>query len=134
MDTRTASHQNSGLKPRARLQGPGIRWQLALVAAVVLLLRLPFLNQAVQATMFYFLAGAEHAQIEPLHSQPHELHVSRRSRGHARPSGIAWSHFWLCWRIRAIHMETAAIGVHSVTLIADGLRYRLMRPYRRSQL
>jgi len=93
MDTRTASHQNSGLKPRARLQGPGIRWQLALVAAVVLLLRLPFLNQAVQGDDVYFLAGAEHAQIEPLHPN-HTSYMFLGEvvdmRGHPHPPFDSW--------------------------------------------
>ncbi|HTM51063.1 MAG TPA: hypothetical protein VL285_20345 [Bryobacteraceae bacterium] len=40
------------------------RW---LVVAVVLLLRAPFLNQAIQGDDVYYLAGAEHAQIDPAH-------------------------------------------------------------------
>ena len=40
---------------------------LAIVVAVVLLIRLPFLNQAIQGDDVYYLAGAEHAQIDPLH-------------------------------------------------------------------
>jgi len=39
----------------------------ALVLAVVLLIRLPFLNQAIQGDDVYYLAAAEHAQIDPLH-------------------------------------------------------------------
>ena len=38
-----------------------------LVAAAVFLLRLPFLNQAIQGDDIYYLKGAEHAQIDPLH-------------------------------------------------------------------
>ena len=41
--------------------------QLLFILAVVLLIRLPFLNQAIQGDDVYYLAGAEHAQIEPLH-------------------------------------------------------------------
>jgi hypothetical protein len=41
--------------------------KLLLVLAVVLLLRAPFVNQAVQGDDVYYLAGAEHAQIEPAH-------------------------------------------------------------------
>ena len=41
--------------------------KLLLVLAVVLLLRAPFLNQAIQGDDVYYLAGAEHAQIEPAH-------------------------------------------------------------------
>jgi dolichyl-phosphate-mannose-protein mannosyltransferase len=39
---------------------------LALVALVILL-RLPFLNQPIQGDDVYYLYGAEHAQIDPLH-------------------------------------------------------------------
>ena len=38
-----------------------------LVALAVLALRLPFLNQAIQGDDPYYLYGAEHAQIDPLH-------------------------------------------------------------------
>jgi len=41
--------------------------RLALVLAVVLLIRLPFLNQAIQGDDVYYLAGAAHAQIDPMH-------------------------------------------------------------------
>jgi hypothetical protein len=41
--------------------------RLALVLAVVLLIRLPFLNQAIQGDDVYYLAAAEHAQIDPWH-------------------------------------------------------------------
>src|SRR5579871_5248203 len=41
--------------------------RLALVLAVVLFIRLPFLNQAIQGDDVYYLAQAEHAQIDALH-------------------------------------------------------------------
>jgi 4-amino-4-deoxy-L-arabinose transferase-like glycosyltransferase len=37
------------------------------IIALVLLLRLPFLHQAIQGDDVYYLAAAEHAQIDPLH-------------------------------------------------------------------
>jgi hypothetical protein len=40
---------------------------LALVFAVVVATRLPFLNQAIQGDDVYYLYGAQRAQIEPLH-------------------------------------------------------------------
>ena len=43
------------------------RTQLVIIVAAVLLLRLPFIQQAVQGDDVYFLYGAEHALIEPLH-------------------------------------------------------------------
>lgn len=39
----------------------------ALVLAAVLLIRLPFLNQAIQGDDVYYLAAAEHALIDPVH-------------------------------------------------------------------
>ena len=44
-----------------------MRRELIIVALFVFALRLPFLNQAVQGDDVYYLAEAEHAQIEPLH-------------------------------------------------------------------
>jgi hypothetical protein len=41
--------------------------QFLIVAALVLALRLPFLKQPIQGDDLYYLYGAEHAQIEPLH-------------------------------------------------------------------
>src|SRR5580704_15680050 len=38
-----------------------------IITALILALRLPFLNQAIQGDDVYYLAAAEHAQIEPLH-------------------------------------------------------------------
>jgi 4-amino-4-deoxy-L-arabinose transferase-like glycosyltransferase len=45
----------------------GTRLGLVAVIATVLLIRLPFLNQAIQGDDVYYLAGAQHAQINPLH-------------------------------------------------------------------
>ncbi len=44
-----------------------IRWHLAILTAVVVLLRLPFINQAVGGDDVYYLAAAYHALIDPLH-------------------------------------------------------------------
>ena len=41
--------------------------QALILAALVILLRLPFLNEAVQGDDVYYLYGAQHAQIDPLH-------------------------------------------------------------------
>ena len=48
-----------------------------ILIAVVLALRLPFLNQAVQGDDLFYLYGAEHAQIDPWHP----THVSYLFRG-----------------------------------------------------
>ena len=61
--------------------------------AAVLLVRLPFLNQAVQGDDVYYLAEAQHALIEPLH--PTNFHYvflgnSVDMRGHSHPPMNAW--------------------------------------------
>src|SRR3954471_17682866 len=52
--------------------------QLLLIAALVLLVRLPFLNQAIQGDDPKYIALAQHAQIEPLHPN----HVTYAFEGH----------------------------------------------------
>jgi hypothetical protein len=67
--------------------------QALLVIALVLALRLPFLHQAIQGDDVYYLYGAEHAQIDPLHP----TNVSYvflgdlvDMRGHSHPPLNAW--------------------------------------------
>jgi len=67
--------------------------KLLLIVAVVLAIRLPFLNQAVQGDDVYYLAEAEHAQIEPLHPTHFKLvYLGNLSdmRGHSHPPMNAW--------------------------------------------
>ncbi|MBI2681125.1 MAG: hypothetical protein HYX25_08995 [Candidatus Solibacter usitatus] len=67
--------------------------QLTIVFAVVLLLRIPFLHQAIQGDDVFYLYGAEHAQIEPLHPN-HAHYVSLGDlvdmRGHPHPPFNMW--------------------------------------------
>lgn len=69
------------------------RKQVLLVTALVLALRLPFLHQAIQGDDLYYLYGAEHAQIEPLHPQ-HTHYLFRGEmgdmRGHSHPPLNSW--------------------------------------------
>jgi hypothetical protein len=66
---------------------------LGLIFAVVLLIRLPFLNQAIQGDDVYYLAAAEHAQIDPLHPN-HVQYVFLGDvvdfRGHPHPPLDSW--------------------------------------------
>ncbi len=70
------------------------RGGLFIVLAVVLLMRLPFLNQAIQGDDVYYLAAAEHAQIDPLHPN-HVRYVFLGDevdfRGHPHPPLNAWA-------------------------------------------
>lgn len=68
-------------------------WQFWLILAVVLLIRIPFLNQAVQGDDVYYLAAAQHAQIDPAH--PHSARYVFVGdvvdmRGHPHPPLNAW--------------------------------------------
>jgi hypothetical protein len=65
-----------------------------LVLAVVLLLRLPFLNQAIQGDDIYYLAGAQHAQIDPAHpNHTQYVYLGDRvdMRGHPHPPLNVWA-------------------------------------------
>jgi hypothetical protein len=71
----------------------GGRPQILLVLAVVLLIRVPFLNQAVQGDDIYYLAGAQHAQIDPLHPNHARygfLGEMVDMRGHPHPPLNCW--------------------------------------------
>ena len=67
--------------------------QLLLLLAAVVLLRLPFLNQAVQGDDPIYLTEAAHALIDPLH--PNDVKYVFMGdvvdlRGHSHPPGNAW--------------------------------------------
>ena len=64
-----------------------------IIALLVLALRLPFLNQAIQGDDIDYLYGAEHAQIEPLHPTHTSYAFMGRivdMRGHPHPPLNAW--------------------------------------------
>ena len=70
-----------------------LRRELLIVALLVLALRVPFLNQAIQGDDIYYLYGAEHAQIDPLH--PTHTRYAFLGRmvdmaGHPHPPLDAW--------------------------------------------
>lgn len=68
--------------------------RLILVLALTVLLRVPFLNQAIQGDDSFYLTGAEHAQIDPAHPH-HASYVFRGKvvdmRGHPHPPLNAWT-------------------------------------------
>lgn len=67
--------------------------QAVIILGLVLLVRLPFLNQAIQGDDFYYLKAAEHAQIDPFHPN-HARYVFLGDlvdmRGHPHPPLNAW--------------------------------------------
>jgi hypothetical protein len=67
--------------------------QALIVVVLILALRLPFLHQAIQGDDLYYLYGAEHAQIDPLH--PNHTHYIFRGdmvdmRGQSHPPLNSW--------------------------------------------
>lgn len=77
----------------ARLGSYTKRGGLLLILALVLLLRLPFLNQAIQGDDDIYRTEAEHAQIDPLH--PNDVKYVFLGdvvdlRGHSHPPLNAW--------------------------------------------
>jgi hypothetical protein len=69
------------------------RWGLWLVLVVVLLIRIPFLNQAIQGDDDIYITEAAHAQVDPLHPA-HTHYVFRGDevdlRGQSHPPLNAW--------------------------------------------
>ncbi len=65
-----------------------------LIAVIVVLLRLPFLNQAIQGDEVYYLSAAEHAQIDAWHPN-HATYLFQGDlvdmRGHPHPPLNGWA-------------------------------------------
>jgi hypothetical protein len=76
-----------------RKQGRRLNRPLLLITLVVLLIRLPFLNQAIQGDDVYYLGGAQNAQIDPAHPN-HYRYVYMGDevdmRGHPHPPLNVW--------------------------------------------
>lgn len=69
------------------------RQSLLLLMGLVLLIRLPFLNQAIQGDDHIYLAEAQHALVDPLHPSDVKyifLGDEVDLRGHSHPPGNAW--------------------------------------------
>ncbi|MBV9503977.1 MAG: glycosyltransferase family 39 protein [Acidobacteriia bacterium] len=100
------------------------RWGLLLLIGVVLLIRLPFLNQAVQGDDDTYITEAEHALIEPLHPT-HTLYVFQGVpvdlRGHPHPPLDAWTLAALLGifgDVREIPFHAAYIGFSLIAVLA----------------
>jgi 4-amino-4-deoxy-L-arabinose transferase-like glycosyltransferase len=69
------------------------RKSLLLLLGLVLLIRLPFLNQAIQGDDHIYLTEAQHAMVDPLHPSDVKyvfLGDEVDLRGHSHPPGNAW--------------------------------------------
>jgi Dolichyl-phosphate-mannose-protein mannosyltransferase len=93
-----------------------LRRQLVIVALVVLALRLPFLNQALQGDDILYLTEAEHAQIEPLHPKHTEYVFMGRDidmRGQPHPPLNAW----FLALLLAAHKDVSEIPFHAAYIL-----------------
>ncbi len=95
-----------------------------IIAALILAIRLPFLNQAIQGDEVYYLAGAEHAQVEPLHPN-HTSYLFMGDmvdmRGHPHPPLDSWILGGLLWAVgdvREIPFHLAYIAFSLIAALA----------------
>jgi hypothetical protein len=77
----------------AAMEASVARKSLLLCLGLVLLIRLPFLNQAIQGDDHIYLTEAQHALVDPLHPSDVKyvfLGDQVDLRGHSHPPGNAW--------------------------------------------
>jgi MFS family permease len=89
---------------------------LLIVALLIFALRLPFLNQAIQGDDVYYLAEAQHAQIEPLHPKHVQYAFMGRMvdmRGQPHPPLNAW---YLALLL-AIFQDVSEIPFHAAYIL-----------------
>jgi hypothetical protein len=107
---------------------------LLILFAAVLLLRLPFLNEAIQGDESTFLASAAHAQIDPLHPNhthyiftPKEVDVDLRGGSHMPINA------WVLAGLVALFGEVREVPFHSAyivfSLLAAIAMYSLARRF-----
>jgi hypothetical protein len=93
--------------------------QTLAIVALVLALRLPFLHQAIQGDDPYYIYGAEHAQIEPLHPDHAKLLFQGdlvEMRGNSHPPLNSWilgALLWACGDVREVPFH-AAYSIFSI--------------------
>jgi len=106
--------------------------RLAFLLALVLLLRLPFLNQAIQGDDVYYLAAAEHAQIDPLHPN-HVAYVFLGDRvdlrGFPHPPLNAWFLALLLAALGDIHEVPFHAAYMLFSLVAVWAMWSLAKRY-----
>jgi hypothetical protein len=97
--------------------------QTLAIVALVLALRLPFLHQAIQGDDLYYLYGAEHAQIEPLHPDNAKYLFQGdlvEMRGNSHPPLNSWILGALLWAFHDVR-EVPFHLVYSIFSIAAAL-------------
>ena len=101
-----------------------------LIVAIVLALRLPFLHQAIQGDDLYYLYGAEHAQIEPLHPD-HATYLFEGDvvsmRGHSHGPLNSWFLGALLWAFGDVKEVPFHAAYTIFSIIAALAMYSLAR-------
>jgi len=105
---------------------------LLLTLIFVVLLRVPFLDQAIQGDDIYYLAGAEHAQIDPLH--PNHARYAFLGQivpmqGHPHPPLNAWFLGLLLAIFKDVHETTYHAAYVVFSLIAAAAAWSLARRF-----
>src|SRR5262249_13843110 len=92
------------------------RRPLFLLLALTALLRLPFLNQAIQGDDHIYLTEGEHALIDPLHPNNVKyvfLGDEVELRGHSHPPGNGWVLGVLLW----IFGDVKEVAFHAAYIV-----------------
>ena len=100
------------------------------VIAAVLALRLPFLNQAIQGDDIFYLAGAKHAQIEPLHPKNVDFPLSGKMvsmQGHTHPPFNVWFLGLILWLVGDVKEPVFHLAYIPFSLMAALSCYALAR-------
>jgi hypothetical protein len=109
-----------------------LRPPLLIVTFLVLLVRLPFLHQAIQLDDIYYLTGAQHAQTDPLH--PHRAHYIFEGalvdmRGHPHPPLNTWVLALLLATLHGVHLSMFHLVYIAFSWIAAISVYSLARRF-----
>ncbi len=102
------------------------------IAAIVLALRLPFLHQAIQGDDLYYLYGAEHAQIEPLHPDRVQYLFDGDlvdMRGHSHPPLNSWILGALLWALGDVREAPFHLAYSLFSILAALAMYSLARRF-----
>jgi len=100
------------------------RQPLLILMGLVLLIRLPFLNQAIQGDDHIYITEAQHALIDPLHPSYVKyvfLGDEVDLRGHSHPPGNAWPLAGLL----LVFGDVREIPFHAIVLTSAHWNYRV---------
>jgi hypothetical protein len=106
--------------------------QTLAIVALVLALRLPFLYQAIQGDDLYYLYGAEHAQIEPLHPDNAKYLFQGdlvEMRGNSHPPLNSWILGALLWAFHDVREVPFHLAYSIFSILAALAMFSLARRF-----